>query len=72
MMIKNWVKNTLTDKDINRFKLYSHLYSYHHQDEQIFIIDGLSILKVILDTINPEARVSTRGMKDRLCSVDIS
>ena len=58
--------NSLLEDDLNRIELRRNLYAYYRPEQQIFVIDGPTVIKVVLDGINPEARVNTRDIKDKL------
>ena len=54
--------NSLLKIDLNYMELYQHLYTYYCPEQQIYVIDGPKVIKVVLDTINPEAWVNTRDI----------
>ena len=66
MVISNWMYNSLLEDDLNRVKLRHQIYAYYRPEQQIFVIDSPIVIKVVLDSINPEARVNTHDLKDKL------
>ena len=72
MMIGNWLINSITTKELDRLEKYHHQYAYYRPALKIYVHDGPTLMKIILEITNPDTRVSTRDMKDKLCTVDIS
>ena len=79
MTIGNWIHNSLTENGLMCVEFKRNLFSYYHPDHLICMVDGPSTIKVELDLIKSEAKISTREIKDNLrnanitaCEVDIS
>ena len=64
--ISNWMYYSLLEDDLNSIKLYHQSYAYFCPEQKICILDRPTLIKVLLDSINLEARVNIRNLKDKL------
>lgn len=72
MMIGNWLINSITAKGLDHLEKYYYYYAYYRPAMKIYIHNRPTLMIIILQIINPDARVSTRDMKDKLRSIDIT
>lgn len=72
MMIGDWLINSITVKGLDCLDKYRRYYAYYRPAQRICVHDGPTLIKIILELINPDARVSARDMKDKLRTVDLS
>ena len=71
-MISNWLVNAVITKGLDRLEKYCYQYAFYRPTQQIFVYDSPTIIKIILEISNLDAKVSTRDMKDKLRTVNIS
>ena len=71
-MIGNWMKKALTQSGIDRVELHRDTCEFYWAGEGIYIIDEPYLVCAVIQTINPEARVNFRSLKDHLKSVSVN
>ena len=79
IIIGNWIRNSLMEIGIRRVELEINLLSCYYLDHHIYVIDGYSIIKEMLDLIRPKAKAKIWKIKYKLrdarsiaCEVEIS
>ena len=55
---------------MNSIEICCQLNIYFWQEQQICVLDRLTVMKILLDRINLEVWVNTPNLKDKLRSVD--
>ena len=70
-MIGNWIRNSVKASSLDQLELKRSQYAYFDDCQSKFICDGPAMIKLILDMVNPEARVNVRELKDKIKQVKI-
>ena len=56
---------------LDRLELKQELFSYYHPEEKIFVTNRPTMICIALEMINPDTRVNSCNMKDKLCTINI-
>ena len=72
MMMGNWIRNSFKATAQDEIELNRKTYAYFCIDQSRFINDRPTMAKVILDIMNPEARVNVRELKKEISNVKIT
>ena len=72
MMIGNWVRNLLTEKSLSRVELRRHQRAFYRKDLQTHIVDGPSVIKIMLVMVNPQVKANDRDMTDKIRLMSVS
>ena len=72
MMIGNWLCNSFKAASVDELELNRNDYAYFRVDQYKYINDGPTMAKIILDIMNPEARVNVRELKKKIGNVNIN
>ena len=61
----------MTKAGIDELDLHRHVHECFRMEKRVYVQDGISLIKVIFDIVNPETAVNVRELKKQLTKMEV-